>query len=215
MTKAIEAVMVAAMAAGLSLVMLPEAAAQTMVPVAAGTRSEAPLVRVGQVKDDLFAGTEKFAKGASKVTEVNLDPTMMGMIPGRHGEDDLAHKMRYMVIHTYEYPKPGMYNEEDVEAYRKKLEDGTWHCAIHVKDKSGTTDICSRTAPDHEGNEMVILTAEPKELTFIHMSGNMSLEDLSRMSGRGSRRMPPAPAVPSAPGTPGAPAAPAAPAAPR
>ena len=142
-----------------------------------------------QVKDDLFAGTEKFAQGAADVTEVNLDPKMMGMIPGsKGGGADMARKMRFMVVHSYTYDKPGMYRMEDVEAYRKKLEDGTWSCSVHVRDKSGTTDICSRIAADHEGSEMVILTAEPKELTFIHMSGNMSLDDLRNMNGgRGNR----------------------------
>ena len=138
-------------------------------------------VSAAQVKDDLFAGTEKFAQGASDVTEVNLDPKMMGMIPAGKQGADLARKMNFMVIHTYTYDKPGMYRMEDVDAYRKKLEDGTWSCSIHVKDKSGTTDICSRTSADHEGSEMVILTAEPKELTFIHMSGRVSLSDLGKM----------------------------------
>lgn len=162
------------------------------------------VVRVGQVKDDLFAGTEKFAKGASDVTEVNLDPSMLGMIPAGSGASGLAKKMKFMVIHTYEYPKEGMYNPEDVEVYRKKLEDGTWNCGIHVKDKSGTTDICTRTAPDHESSEMVILTAEPKELTFIHMSGNMSLSDLQKMGGgaAGRRVLPVPPAPPEPPATP-------------
>jgi hypothetical protein len=148
--------------------------------------SAGSLMKVKQVKDDLFAGTEKFSKGASDVTEINLDPKMMGMIPGgKSGAAELAHKMRFMVIHTYTYDKPGMYNMDDVDAYRKKLEDGTWSCSVHVRDKSGTTDICSRTSSDHEGTEMVILTAEPKELTFIHMSGNMSLDDLQKMGGGG------------------------------
>ena len=137
-----------------------------------------------QVKDDLFAGTEKFAKGATEVNEINLDPKMMGMIPGgKDGGSDLARKMKFMVIHNYTYDKPGMYRMEDVEEYRKKLEDGSWSCSIHVREKDGSTDICSRTSPDHESSEMVILTAEPKELTFIHMSGHMSLEDLSKAGG--------------------------------
>lgn len=171
-------------------------------------QSDGSVMRVKQVKDDLFAGTEKFAAGASDVTEVNLDPKMMGMVHGGGGAE-LAHKMRYMVIHTYEYPKPGMYKDEDVEAYRKKLQDGTWSCSIHVKDKSGTTDICSRNSPDHEGSEMVILTAEPKELTFIHMSGNMSLDELSRMGGMSHRTpVPPTPPTAPAAATVPAPAAP-------
>ena len=195
-----------AMAAGLA------ASAQQVIvqtPVQAGVELQVggSMVTVGQVKDDPFAGTEKFAKGASDVTEINLDPKMMGMVPG--GAGGMAHKMKFMVIHTYTYPKAGMYNDEDVEAYRKKLQDGTWSCSIHVKDKDGTTDICSRTSPDHEGSEMVILAAEPKELTFIHMSGDMSLEDLSRMGGRmGGGSMPntriPLVAPPPPPPTPSA-----------
>jgi hypothetical protein len=177
--------------------------------------TDGSLVQVKQVKDDLFAGTEKFAKGASDVTEINLDPTMMGLVAGKNGmtaaspSAQIAKKMKFMVIHTYEYPKPGMYSEEDVEAYRKKLQDGTWSCSIHVKDKDGTTDICSRESADHESSEMVIMTAEPKELTFIHMSGQMSLAELQKMGAGGGlnhRISPPTPPTP-----PSAPAPPASP----
>jgi Domain of unknown function (DUF4252) len=176
-------------------------------------QTDGSVVRVKQVKDDLFAGTEKFATGATDVTEINLDPKMMGMVHGGNG-GELAHKMRYMVIHTYSYDRPGMYKMEDVETYRKKLEDGTWSCSVHTKDKSGTTDICSRNSSGNEGSEMVILTAEPKELTFIHMSGNMSLDELSHMggfTGGGSHRAPMAPVAPTPPTAPLAPLAPASP----
>jgi hypothetical protein len=134
-----------------------------------------------QVKDDLFAGAEKFAQGASEVTEVNLDPSTMGMVSHGGRDATLAHKMNFMVIHSYKYEKPGMYNMDDFQAYSKKLTDGTWSCSIHVRGKGTSTDICSRTGADHETNEMVILTAEPRELTFIHMSGKMPLSDLNRL----------------------------------
>lgn len=146
-------------------------------------QAKASFVEVKQVKDDLFAGTEKFAAGASDVTEVNLDPKMMGMLGGKNAVASLAHKMNFIVVHTYTYDKPGQYRMEDVEAYRRKLTDGTWNCSIHVRDKKESTDICSRTASDHESTEMVVLTAEPQELTFIHMSGRMSLDDLTQMGG--------------------------------
>jgi hypothetical protein len=164
-------------------------AASAMQP--AGSSAEAP-----QVKDDLFAGTEKFAQGASDVTEVNLDPNMMGMVGHNKDKDDkdssasLARKMHFMVIHTYKYDQPGMYKMEDFEAYRKKLEDGSWSCSIRVRSKTGSTDICSRTAADKETNEMVILTAQPKELTFIHMSGKMSLDELNKMNNSPSSLVP-------------------------
>jgi multidrug efflux pump subunit AcrA (membrane-fusion protein) len=168
-------------------------------------------VRVGQAKDELFAGTEKFETGASNVTEVNLDPSTMGLVGGRARDGDLAKKMRSMVIHTYEYPKEGMYNPADVDVYRKKLEDGSWSCSVHVKDKDGTTDICSRTSADHESSEMVIIAAERRELTFIHMSGNMSLEDLEKMNSGPGRRALPTPPMPPMPATPPTPPTPATP----
>ena len=132
-----------------------------------------------QVKDELFAGTEKFAQGASQATEINLDPDTIGMMDSHGKNAELAKKVKFMTIRTYEYDKPGMYKMEDVEVFRKRLDDPTWKCSVRVREKNESTDICSRLGPDHETNEMVILTAEPKELTFIHMSGNMSLADLN------------------------------------
>jgi hypothetical protein len=169
------------------------------------------MVSVGdpQVKDELFAGTEKFAAGASDVTDVNLGPDMLGMVSGKHG-GDMAHKLNFMVVRTYEYPRPGMYKMEDVEVYRQKLRAGNWNCFIHTHEsKSGeSTDICNRALPNNEGNEMVILTVEPQELTFIHMSGKGSLADLSkmgRMGGMGGVVIPDPPDPPAPPAPPAAP----------
>jgi hypothetical protein len=167
------------------------------------------MVSVGdpQVKDDLFAGTEKFAAGASDVTDVNLGPDMLGMVSGKHG-GDMAHKMNFMVVRTYEYPKPGMYNLADVDVYRQKLRAGNWNCFIHTHEsKTGeSTDICNRALPNGQGNEMVILTVEPKELTFIHMSGTGSLADLGKMGAMGgfggNIPTPPEPPTPPTPPSP-------------
>ncbi len=119
------------------------------------------------VKDDLFAGTEKFAKGASDVTEVTMDPDSLDLVGGPDAHR--AHRMVLNVVRTYSYDKPGMYNPADVEEYRHKLESGDWHCSVHVRDlKSGeSTDVCSkRRAPDMVEN--AIITVSPKSLTFIH-----------------------------------------------
>lgn len=152
----------------------------TPVMTAPAPQPEAP-----QVKDDLLAGTEKFAQGASDVSDVDLDGHMLGMLGHKEGKKgDLAAKLDFIVVRSYTYDKPGMYRMEDVEAYSKKLTDGSWSCFVHVRErKSGeATDICARQAADHETNELVIITAEPKELTFVHLKGRMSLEDLKGMS---------------------------------
>jgi hypothetical protein len=161
---------------------------QTAVTVAAGTYAiTSAYATTGEglpQKDELLAGTEKFAQGATSVTEINLDPTTLGMMNTRGRDADLAKKMTLMVVHTYAYDKPGMYRQEDVDAFRKKLEDGSWSCYVHVKSQSGSSDICSRAGADHETNEMVIFSARAQKLTFIHLSGKMSLTELSEMSER-------------------------------
>jgi len=158
-----------------------------------------------QVKDELFAGTEKFANGASDVTDVNLGPDMLGMVSGKHG-GNLAHKLNFMVVRTYEYPRAGMYNPADLEVYRQRLKSGNWNCFIHTSEsKSGeSTDICNRALPNGQGNEMVIMTVEPRELTFIHMSGTGSLADLSKLGALGGYGG----SIPTPPEPPAPPAAP-------
>ena len=179
-----------------------------VVHVVLKERLQAKYVTVGQAKDDLLAGTEKFAQGASKVTEINLDPSTMGMVGGGHGPHaDLANKLNLMVIHTYGYDKPGMFRQEDVDAFRKKLQDGSWSCSTHTRANDRSTDICSRAAADHETNEMVIFTTSPQKLTFIHIAGKMSLSDLEQASGGAGgvvivHPMPPLPPIPAVPPVP-------------
>jgi len=167
----------------------PFAAAPAPIAVTAPAEAEAvdPPAPPQQVKDELFAGTEKFAAGASDVSDVNIGPDMLGMVSGKHG-GDIAKKMNFMLVRSYTYPKPGMYNLADVDAYRQKLRTGNWNCFVHTyESKSGeSTDICNRALPNGEGTEMVIMTVEPKELTFIHMSGKGSLADLSKLGALGS-----------------------------
>jgi hypothetical protein len=171
----------------MAMTTLVSASAQTItasvhpVVVIAGLPTE---ITIGNpIKDDLLAGTAKFAQGASSVTEINLDPTTMGMMSERGRDSDLAKKLTLMVVHRYTYDKPGMYNQADVEAFRKKLEDGSWSCYVHMRSENGSSDICSRAGAD-QNNELVIVKTAPQKLTFIHVSGKMSLNELSEMSGQ-------------------------------
>jgi hypothetical protein len=118
-------------------------------------------------KDDLFAGTEVFAKGASDITEITMDPDSLDMVGGP--DRGRAHNMVLNVVRTYTYDKPGMYNMSDVDAIRNKLNSGDWHCSVHVRDlKNGTgSDVCAKRRTDGM-KETAIIEVEPKSLTFIH-----------------------------------------------
>ena len=171
-----------------AVVLTTMAVAGAWCPLRAGqARVQTVAAADPQVKDDLFAGTEKFAQGATGVTEVNLDPNMLGMLSGGQA-GDLARKTKFIVVRTYRYPKPGMYKIEDVEPYRQKLRTGNWNCFVHASDSSTgeSTDVCTHPSPNNEGNETAIVTVQPMELTFVHMSGNVSFGDLAKLGSLGN-----------------------------
>lgn len=134
---------------------------------AAAAQGEAAGAQSGETKDELFNGTEVFAKNATHVTEITMDPDSLGLVGGP--DEHKAHSMVLNVVRTYEYDKPGMYNVADVDAFRNKLNSGDWHCSVHERDlKTGeSTDVCSKRRTDGL-HEQAIVTVEPRELTFIH-----------------------------------------------
>ena len=135
----------------------------SMAMMVAASAAQTSSTKIVDAKDDLFAGTEVFAKNATDVTEITMDPDTLGMVGGK------ARNMILNVVRTYEYDKPGMYRIEDVEAFRNKLNTGDWHCSVHTRSlKSGeSTDVCEKRRTD-DLKEQAIITVEPKELTFIH-----------------------------------------------
>jgi hypothetical protein len=131
-------------------------------------------------KDDLFAGTEIFAKGAADITEITMDPDSLNMVGGN--DERRARSMVLNVVRTYTYDKPGMYNMSDVDAIRNKLNTGDWHCSVHIRDlKNGTgSDVCGKRRTDGM-KETAIIEVEQKQLTFIHT--------IRRAGGPGSSEM--------------------------
>lgn len=119
------------------------------------------------IKDDLFGGTQVFAKNATGINEITMDPDTLNLVDGRDGHR--AHNMVLNVVRTYTYDKPGMYDMAQVDAIRNKLNSGDWHCSVHMRDlKNGTsTDVCAKRRTDGM-KESAIITVEPKQLTFIH-----------------------------------------------
>ena len=156
-----------------------------------------------QVKDNLFAGTERFATGAKDSTEVNLDKNMLGLAGGMNGMNaDMMKKMDFVVVRSYEYGSPGAYKMADVESFRKRLEGDGWSHLVKERSEKESTDVCIKT--DHEGQmlELVVIDAEPMELNFVHLKGHMSMSDMMKVGQQYGAPAPPTPPAPSAPPAP-------------
>ncbi len=137
-----------------------------------------------QVKDDLFDGTEKFAAKAKESNEVNLDKSMLGLAAGKGGNKaELARKLDFVIVRNYEYNNEGDYNLADVEPYFKRLDAAGWKHIVRTREGKEMTDVCVKQDAEGMTKEMVIISAEPKELSFIHLKGNVNLNDMQNLGG--------------------------------
>jgi hypothetical protein len=139
-------------------------------------------------QDDLFNGTDAFAKDAKGVTEVNLDKRMLAMMDkfvsstatanNEKAELNLAKKMDFVYVRSYEFEKPGQYKSADLEAFRKRLEGADWSHIVKERTKDEQNDVWVRTGEDGQFSELVVISAEALELNFVHLKGHMTLAEL-------------------------------------
>ncbi|HWZ52016.1 MAG TPA: DUF4252 domain-containing protein [Granulicella sp.] len=160
----------------------------------------APAMGAPQVPDTLFAGAERFAKGAKSTTEVNLDKSMLAMAgkfmqdSGKEGGKekdkakdkaaDLAGKMDFVIVRSYEYASPGQYKRADLDEFQHRLDADGWSHIVKERSETESTDVCVKTDSEGQFSELVVISAEPLELTFVHLKGHMSMQELTRMGGR-------------------------------
>jgi hypothetical protein len=70
-----------------------------------------------------------------------------------------------------------------MQALREQLKSPGWARIVGVKSiKGDNTEIYLLKSGDQIGG-LVLLDAEPKELTIVHIDGSINPEDLSRLSG--------------------------------
>ena len=160
------------------------APAPALVPVASSVPA-----KVGSSEgDNLFAGTERFEAGTKNVTEVNLDKKMLGMAArsGKGADNslgDMAGKMDFVYVREYEYPKPGLYQMSDLEMFRQRLSNSSWSHMVKERGEKENTDVWVKTDSEGVTTEMVVIDAEPTDLTFVHLKGQMSMKDLAKAGG--------------------------------
>ncbi|MBB5058573.1 hypothetical protein HDF16_003287 [Granulicella aggregans] len=147
-----------------------------------------------QVQDDLFAGTEKFAKGAKSSTEVNLDKNMLAMAgkfmdndgdgDGDKQQKDLAKKMDFIVVREYEYAKAGEYNLADLAEFQKRLDAGGWSYVVKERSEHSSTSVCVKIDTEGQTTELIVIEAEPRALTFVHLKGHMTMRELTKIGAK-------------------------------
>ena len=80
-----------------------------------------------------------------------------------------------VVVRHYEFEKTDQYSDSDLETIRKQL--SSWSRVINVKEDHESTEIYMLNQDGKPGG-FLLISAEPKELTVVHIVGSIDLASL-------------------------------------
>jgi Domain of unknown function (DUF4252) len=80
-----------------------------------------------------------------------------------------------VVVRHYEFATDGQYADSDLDAIRKQV--STWSRIINVKEEHESTEIYMLSQNGKTAG-FLLISAEPKELTVVHIVGSIDLTSL-------------------------------------
>ena len=137
---------------------------------------------------------ERLASKAVETTNVTLDSSMLKSMIGMISETD-SKKTKEMVsnlkgiwVRSYKFAKEGEYSPADVESVRSAIRGPGWTSIVSTRSKEESADIAVKRQGDRIVG-IVVLAAEPKELTFVNIEGPLDLSQLGELGALGVPKM--------------------------
>lgn len=134
------------------------------------------------------AAFDKLADRASEVVNVTLDPQTLAFatrfLSDKKDEADvkrIALKLKGIYVRGYEFEKEGEYSQKDIEDIRAQLRGPEWSVIVSTRSKKDreTSEIYL-----HRDGGLLIIAAEPKELTIVNIMGHIDPSDLTNLGGQ-------------------------------
>jgi hypothetical protein len=134
---------------------------------------------------------ERLATKASDVVDVTLDANMLQLASrflSNKGDDAQVKKLiaglRAIYVRNFEFAKEGEYQESDIEPIRAQLKNPAWSRIVGVRStKSGeNSEVYIKTENNKVGG-LVVLAAEPRELTIVSIEGSIDPDQLNELGG--------------------------------
>ncbi len=141
---------------------------------------------------------DAIAAKASSKNEVTLDGPLLQLAlsqlqakskDAKDGKDGKSAKalpailsgVQGVYIRNYEFDKPGLFADSDLDPIRSQVGDGSgWSRIVSVKEKKESTEIFLQIHGDEVAGAL-ILNAEAKELNVIHIAGSFKLADMKEL----------------------------------
>jgi hypothetical protein len=139
------------------------------------------------------ANLSKLAAKAEESVDVTLDSHLLKLtsqlLSSTGKDDDKARKalsgLENITVRNYQFAGEGEYDPADFDAIRAQLKMPDWSRIVGVKSKSGeNADVYLRVTADGMIGGVVILSAQPREFTFVSIAGRLDLAQLADLGGK-------------------------------
>ena len=136
---------------------------------------------------------DKLAAKAVESVDVSLPAAMLKLagnyLSSKKTDEAEARKLveglKGIYVRSFEFAKPGEYSDADVESVRAQLKAPLWSRVVGVKSThDGESAEVFLRNENNQITGLTVIAAEPKELTIVHIDGNIRPEDLGRLSGQ-------------------------------
>src|ERR1700722_19118938 len=129
------------------------------------------------------------AKAVEKV-DVNLQGPLLEMASrflGGKGDDakvkQLVQGLKCVSVKSFTFDKEGQYSEADLNAIRSQVQGSDWSKIVDVQEKHESSAVYMK-ADGKQSQGIVVVTAEPKELSVVQIIGPIDPAMLSELGGK-------------------------------
>ena len=150
------------------------------------------LAPLGAQEIKLPASLDRLAAKATEVVDVTMDANLLQLasrfLSDKNADDAKVKKLiaglKGIYVRSFEFEKPGEYQDSDVEPVRAQLHTPAWSRIVGVRSvKSGeNAEVYLKTENGKIGG-LAILATEPKELTIVSIEGTIDPDQLSELGG--------------------------------
>ena len=140
------------------------------------------------------AGLEKYEAEATYSVEITIDDRLLRLAAGALSDrkpDERAVKalvagLKGVYVRAFKFEREGVYQPAEVEALRARFRAPEWSRVVGVRSrkyKSGNVDVFLSSAGEQLKGVAVVVAA-PRELVYVHVSGDIDIERLRDLEGR-------------------------------
>ncbi len=138
-------------------------------------------------------GLERYEAEAVESVEITVDDKVLGLAAGALSDkkpDERAVKaliagLRGVYVRAFKFEREGVYRPADVENLRARFRGPGWSRIVGVRSrKYGDNVDVFLSSAGGQLKGLGVLVAAPRELVYVHVSGDIDLEKLRELEGR-------------------------------